>query len=100
MSYFKRHFAGLSAFCFTPGVPLDNNECERLIKLIVRSRKNSLFHQTAVGAEISDVISSVLATCHENQINAFEYLNAVQRNQKAVRASPQDWLPWNYPASP
>ena len=63
-------------------------------------RELLLFHQTAVGAEISDVISSVLATCHENQINAFEYLNAVQRNQQAVRASPHLWLPWNYPASP
>ncbi len=100
MRYFKRHFAGLSEFCYTPGVPLDNNECERMIKLIVRSRKNSLFHQTAVGAEISDVISSVLATCHENNINAFAYLNAVQSNHKAVRASPNDWLPWNYPGSP
>ena len=100
MRYFKRHFAGLSEFCYTPGVPLDNNECERMIKLIVRSRKNSLFHQTAIGAEISDVISSVLATCHENNINAFAYLNAVQSNHKAVRASPNDWLPWNYPGSP
>ena len=53
-----------------------------------------------LGAEISDVISSVLATCHENQINASEYLNAIQRNQQAVRASPNDWLPWNYTASP
>lgn len=100
MRYFQNHFIGLSAFCYTPGVPIDNNECERMIKLIVRARKNSLFHQTAVGAEISDVITSVLATCQENQINAFEYLNAVQRNQQAVRAAPHEWLPWNYPAAP
>ena len=45
---------------------------------------------------MSDVITSVLATCHENAVNGFEYLNAVQRNRAAVRASPERWLPWNY----
>ena len=98
MRYFIRHFDGLTAFCQTLGAPVDNNEIERLIKLIVRSRKNSLFFKTAVGADISDVITSVLAICHENDINAFEYLNAVQRNRASVNATPDKWLPWNYPA--
>ena len=97
MNYYIRHYEGLIAFCRLPGAPVDNNEIERLIKLIVRGRKNSLFFKTLVGAEISDVITSVLATCHEQNINAFNYLNAVQRNQLAVKASPQRWLPWNYP---
>jgi len=77
-----------------------NNETERVLKLIVRARKNSLFFKTAVGAEIADVITSMLATCHENSVNGFDYLNAVQRNRDAVRASPKEWLPWNYPAAP
>ena len=77
-----------------------NNETERVLKLIVRARKNSLFFKTAVGAEIADVITSVLATCHENGVNAFDYLNVVQRNREAVRASPRQWLPWNYPTAP
>jgi len=97
MNYFIRHYEGLTAFCRITGAPVDNNEIERLIKLIVRARKNSLFFKTLVGAEISDVITSVLATCHEQNINAFDYLNAVQRNQLAVKASPERWLPWNYP---
>lgn len=100
MQYFIRHFDGLSAFCNVLGAPVDNNEIERLIKLIVRARKNSLFFKTAVGADISDVITSILAICNENEVNAFHYLNAVQRNQAAVKASPEKWLPWNYPAAP
>jgi len=100
MAYFIRHFDGLSAFCHHPGAPIDNNETERVLKLIVRARKNSLFFKTAVGAEIADVITSMLATCHENSVNGFDYLNAVQRNRDAVRASPKEWLPWNYPAAP
>jgi len=97
MKYFIRHYEGLTAFCRTPGAPVDNNDIERLIKLIVRARKNSLFFKTLVGADISDIITSVLATCHEQDINAFDYLNAIQRNQLAVKAAPMKWLPWNYP---
>ena len=98
MAYFIRHFEGLTAFCRVVGSPVDNNIIEQKIKLIVRARKNSLFFKTAVGADISDIITSVLVTCNENDVNAMDYLNAVQRNQTAVKASPEKWLPWNYPA--
>ena len=99
MRYFIKHFTGLSAFCRIPGAPLDNNDSERALKLVIRGRKNSLFHQTAVGANIADVICSVLAICHEQGVDAQDYLVAVQRNQLQVKASPEKWLPWNYPTS-
>lgn len=97
MAYLVRHFDGLSAFCRIANAPVDNNEIERLIKLIVRARKNSLFFKTQNGADVSDVITSILATCTECEANAFDYLQCLQRNQLAVRAAPQNWLPWNYP---
>ena len=97
MRYLVRHFDGLTLFLREPGAPVDNNEIERLIKLVVRGRKNSSFYRSEVGAGVSDVITSVLATCHENAVNGFEYLNAVQRHRTAVRAEPERWLPWNYP---
>ncbi len=97
MQYYIRHFDGLSAFCRLPGAPLDNNEIERLIKLIVRGRRNSLFFKNQTGASVSDVITSILATCQENEVNAFDYLQSIQRNQLQVKASPEKWLPWNYP---
>ena len=99
MNYFIKHFIQLSAFCTIPGAPIDNNESERALKLVIRGRKNSLFHQTAVGANIADVICSVLAICHEQGVDARHYLIAVQQNQLQVKASPEKWLPWNYPTS-
>lgn len=96
MRYIIRHYDELTLFLRKPGVPLDNNEVERLIKLICRSRKNSLFHRSEVGAGISDVITSILATCHDSAVNAFDYLVALQRHSDAVRGSPERWLPWNY----
>ncbi|MDB3936423.1 hypothetical protein N9383_06885 [Granulosicoccus sp.] len=50
-----------------------------------------------MGADVSDVITSMLAICHENDINAYHYLTSIQRNQLLVKASPEKWLPWNYP---
>ena len=97
MAYVIRHFEGLSAFCRIVNSPVDNNEIERLIKMIVRVRKNSLFFKTQNGADVSDVITSVLATCTECDANAFDYLQCLQRNQLAVRAAPEKWMPWNYP---
>ncbi len=97
MQYIIRHYDGLTAFCHHPGAPVENNEIERLIKLIVRGRKNSLFFKNQTGASVSDVITSILATCQENEVNAFDYLQSIQRNQLSVKASPEKWMPWNYP---
>lgn len=99
MRYVLNHFDALTLFCRVQGAPLDNNVAERLIKLIVRNRKNSGFYKTQAGADVSDVITSVLATCHENQVNAFEYLVALQRHSALVRRQPERWLPWNYEAA-
>ena len=65
---------------------------------MVRNRKNAQFFKTENGAEVSDIITSILATCMETDVDAMDYLVAVQRNQLAVRAAPQNWMPWNYPA--
>ena len=96
MGYVLRHYEALTLFLRVPGAPIDNNEAERLLKLVVRSRKNSGFFKSGVGADVADVITSVLATCHENGINAFEYLCAVQRHAEAARREPERWLPWTY----
>lgn len=99
MRYFIKHFTQLCAFCRIPGAPVDNNGSERALKLLIRGRKNSLFHQTPAGANIADVICSMLAMCHEHQIDAMDYLIAVQANQLQVKAAPEKWLPWNYPTT-
>ena len=96
MGYVLRHYENLTLFLKEPAAPIDNNEIERLLKLVVRGRKNSSFYRSELGADVSDVISSVLGTCHENGLNAFDYLCAVQRHAEAVRRKPERWLPWNW----
>ena len=81
---------------------MDNNVCERALKMAILHRKNSLAYQTQNGARVGDLFMSLIHTCRLNAVNPFDYLLALARNTQAVARQPQDWLPWNYPkpASP
>ena len=46
ITYFLRHWKGLTAFLRDAGAPLDNNIAELVIKLVVLHRKNALFYKT------------------------------------------------------
>lgn len=96
IKYFIKHFAGLSAFCHFEGAKIDNNEMESMLKLVIRGRKNSLFFKTQHGADIADVITSLIATCEKQKVNSFDYLKKIQRYSDKVRLNPENWLPWNY----
>lgn len=96
IKYFTKHFDGLTAFCRVEGAKLDNNEMESMLKLVIRGRKNSLFFKTQHGADIADVITSLIATCEKQNINSFNYLTELQKHSHKVRLNPENWLPWNY----
>lgn len=94
--YFIKHYVGLSYFCSLEGVQIDNNRIEAMLKIIVRDRKNAMFHKTLLGATIGDVITSLIATASESGINVFDYFTTLQRESAQVKAQPENYLPWNY----
>lgn len=94
--YFINHYQGLIAFCRLEGALLDNNQMEAQLKLIVRNRKNAMFHKTLTGASIADVITSMIATAGEAGVNVFDYFNWLQRESENVKILPESYLPWNY----
>ena len=96
IQYFLNHYTGLIGFCTHEGAKLDNNRMEAQLKLIVRGRKNFSFYKTQAGALVSDVATSLIATCVCADENPFEYLTALQRYSARVKADPGGWLPWNY----
>ena len=96
ITYFNKHYSGLTRFCEIEGAKLDNNEIESQLKIIVRDRKNAMFHKTLHGATIGDVITSMIATASRAGINVFDYFTALQQNKEKVRADPESYLPWNY----
>jgi transposase len=96
ITYLLRHWKGLTAFLREAGAPLDNNICERALKRAVLHRKNALFYKTLHGAEVGDVLMSLIHTCQLCGANSFEYLTELQRHARELAAHPAEWMPWNY----
>ena len=96
ITYLLRHWKGLTAFLREAGAPLDNNICERALKRAVLHRKNALFYKTLHGAEVGDVLMSLIHTCQLCGANSFDYLTELQRHARELAAHPAQWMPWNY----
>src|ERR1035438_2805539 len=60
ITYMQRHWKALTLFLRQPGAPLDNNICERALKLAVLHRKNALFYRTLNGAQVGDLFMSLI----------------------------------------
>jgi transposase len=100
MKYFINHFEELVKFTEVEGMPLSNAAVERLLKMVVLHRKNSLFYKTENGAAIGDILMSVIQTAKRSGVNVFDYLTTLQQNKSAVKKNPKAWLPWNYQQQP
>jgi transposase len=96
ISYMLSRWEKFTLFLNIPGAPLDNNICERALKMAIRHRKNSLFYKTERGAWVGDLFMSLIHTCNLMGVNAFEYLTALMRNIARIAEEPSRWMPWNY----
>jgi hypothetical protein len=94
--YVLKRWDRLTLFLRKPGVPIDNNLCERILKMAIRHRNNSLFYRSQRGADVGDMFMSLIHTAELRGENPFEYLTAILQNEKAVAQHPADWLPWSY----
>jgi transposase len=99
IQYLLNHWDKLTRFLHVPRTPLDNNLCERALKLAVRHRRNALFFETPNGAHVGDVFMSLIHTCQLAGENPFDYLTGLLRNARKVAQSPEQWFPWNYRVS-
>jgi hypothetical protein len=62
--YMLKRWDKLTLFLQRQGAPLDNNICERALKLAIGHRRNSLFYRTQHGASVGamDLIRNNLIT--------------------------------------
>jgi transposase len=97
IGYMLKHWEPLTLFLRQPGAPLDNNICERALKMAILHRKNSLSYKTLNGARTGDLFMSLIHTCRLNEINPFAYLLSLATHAEQVKTRPHDWLPWRYP---
>ena len=96
IAYLLKYWERLTLFLRQPGAPLDNNLCERSLKKAILHRKNSLFYKTEKGAEVGDLLMSLIHTAELCGANPFDYLTQLQRHSDPLKECPQDWMPWNY----
>ena len=96
IAYMLKHWQKLTLFLRVPGAPLDNNICERTLKMAIRHRRSSLFYRTMRGAAIGDLYMSLIHTCYLCGESPIDYLTELQRHHAQVRAAAADWMPWNY----
>ena len=96
ISYMLNHWEPLTLFLREPNAPLDNNICERALKMAILNRKNALFYKTLHGAEVGDKLMSLIHTCNLASVNPFTYLTALLDNADKLKVHPARWMPWNY----
>jgi transposase len=99
ITYLRKHWLELTLFLRVAGAPLDNNICERALKLSILHRKNAYFYKTENGARVGDLFMSLIHTCRLNGGNPFHYLTELQKHSRELAAAPADWMPWNYRAT-
>jgi transposase len=99
IAYMQNHWMTLTRFLAVPGAPLDNNLVERVLKLFIRQRKNSLFYKTEYSAYVASMLTSLIVTCIYAGINVLDYLEALQEHRAEVFTDPSAWLPWTFEAS-
>jgi transposase len=97
--YMQKNWEALTRFLNTAGAPLDNNVCERALKMAIIRRKNSMFYRTLNGAHVGDLFMSLIYTAELAGINPFEYLVALLRHPEEIAANPDEWMPWTYQAT-
>ncbi len=95
-NYFLSRWDRFTLFLRMEGAPLDNNICERALKMAIRHRNSSLFYRSERGAEVGDIYMTLIYTAELHGQNPYRYLTELQRNYKAVAETPGDWLPWTY----
>jgi transposase len=99
IAYMQNHWMTLTRFLAVPGAPLDNNLVERVLKLFIRQRKNSLFYKTEYSAYVASMLTSLIVTCIYAGINVLDYLEALQEHRAEVFTDPSAWLLWTFEAS-
>lgn len=96
INYMLKQWEELTLFLRVEKAPLDNNICERALKMAILHRKNSLFYKTEHGAYVGDLFMSLIHTCNLSKTNPLDSLTELQKNTSSVFKNPRQWLPWNY----
>ena len=94
----KKHWTGLTAFVDRPGLPMDNNKAERVLRTPVVGRKDFYGSGSEWSATLAAMMYSVLLTVQLWGLNEHiwlnEYLSACAENGRQPPTDLSPFLPW------
>lgn len=93
----------LRRFLEDPFIPADNGFCERSVKAIALSRKNSLFSYSIKGAHVTAIACSLIATAKAHDADPYHYIKYLLDRMPAFvrpgsgmdRSYLEDMMPWS-----
>ena len=96
LGFFANQWHRLTEFLRTPGVPLDTNLAEQMVKTVIRYRNNSRAYQNDTGAEVGDRMMSLTQTVHHGGGSPVSYLQWCLEHREHLRSNPEDYTPLQY----
>jgi transposase len=96
IAYILKRFTELTQFLRHANAPLDTNIVEQALKLVIQTRKSSLFYKSLSSAAFASYVQSALYSAAQNDINPCDYMTVLLQNEAAVIKDPDYWLPWSY----
>ncbi len=87
-AYVRRHWEALTRFVEDESIPIDNNDCEQLMKRVATGRKNWLFKGSVASGERGANLMTIIGTAVRNELDVHAYLEDVLRR---ALAGETDW---------
>ena len=87
-AYVRRHWEALCRFIEDATIPIDNNDCEQLMKRVATGRKNWLFKGSVAAGERAANLLTIIGSAIRNDLDVRAYLDDVLRR---VLAGETDW---------
>lgn len=99
LNYLRNHWTELTRYLNDPQLPIDNNECEQLMRQVGLGRKNWLFCGSVSGGERNAGFLTLVSSAHRNDLDVWAYVNDVLRRLLAGETEYEPMLPWNWAAT-
>jgi transposase len=99
LNYLRNHWAELTRYLDDSQLPMDNNECEQLMKQIGLGRKNWLFAGSVAGGERNAGFITLVSSAHRNDLDVRAYVNDILQRLLAGETDYEPMLPWNWAAT-
>ena len=99
LNYLGNHWTELTRYLDDPQLPLDNNDCEQLMRDVAIGRKNWLFAGSLIGGERNAGFLTLVSSAHRNNIDVWAYVDDVLKRLLAGETDYEPLLPWNWAAA-